>query len=956
MIKAFLARLDNPATVQRLQMFNLLTLMAIGKLVLNLPITWFEIAIVVGVAIILDHLFIYIEKRKLSFFSYSAVNTALGVTFLLRTTDIWIYIFVVFVALLQKYVLRINGRHFLNPSNFAVVAGLAVFPYATFTTPDQWGGFWWLGVLMLALGLFITSIVNRALIPIVFMGVYTLLTYLFITHNFLEIFQTLISGSFLLFMLFMLTDPRTTPEKRSTQLLFTAIIALLTVFMELFVGVYEINMFLALFIMTLTVPWLRRVESGPNNQRTFSIVMAVQIVLVVAVYFSEYNYVRNLQFNQPQSVVQTARPEREAASSSMQPASVWENELTALYKQDWSDSHIEKVPYTPSNERASQFIESNESFQDFAPRYSGQEIGWEYLHHAPIATGDINHDGLLDIVMAKNGRGLKIYLATKDNKFNDATAQLFSGNMPQHVEYLALADLDNDSYLDLIVLNNQHADKVEKHLVYNFDPSLKQFKPGFEFYGYPKAVTGGIGLVDFNQDRILDIYIAYSRNWHDENRKLGFLRTDGISDQFWVSDTTANNWKETIKETIPEATEAYAGMTAVFSDIDQDGDADFMLANDMQPTLTLLNDNRGGFDLIEQDQLPYNSRSSMSYFSADFDNDGVFELWENCISNTKEFRKNRMKETIAQPAAYDDQISLEMALIRTGLRKGTLNCDTISTEYVKEICKARLMKHRGIKLSSAEACNAIKNYGERLACNNRLKEKNMKRPDPRKNKFDAERFPKPVNRNMALKRQVDGSYVEALRDKEAFFTGWSWAAYPYDVDNNGYQDLYITTGSEFNFQRVPNVMLMNRTSLRDNNIVRFTDEAESLGIDLLSDSRGALTADFDLDGDGDLLVNTVFEPSSYYQNLHGGDSIQVELRSKKSNYYALGSRLTLKTKNGVQVREIRSGGSWDSAQPYREHFGIPENDAIVELTVAWPDGHKQTVTDLEKNHLYVIYE
>ncbi|MFH0709212.1 MAG: FG-GAP-like repeat-containing protein [Pseudomonadota bacterium] len=942
-------------TIQRLQMFNLILLMLIGKIVLNLPIRWIEIGAIVTFAILVEHTLLYIKNKALTFFSFSAVSTALGISFMLRTSDLYIYFIVILVALLQKHWLIIRSKHFLNPSNVAVVIGLMFFPYQTYTTPEQWGDLWWLGLIMMSLGIYITIKVHRVLIPVIFILTYALVTYLFITHNIYEIFHLLISGSFLLFMFFMLTDPRTSPDRYATQIFFAISIAILPLILELFFGAREIYMFLSLFLLTLTVPWLRNLESSRYLNKTIVIILIFELMVIVVTYFSNYNYIRNLESssNHRSSQHEHTRYQNEIPVPSG--INIWSDENKSLYKTQWNHSHIITMPLQKETNPHPTFETRDTAFKSYLPHITRKELGWEFLHHSPLAAGDINHDGILDIVMAKTGVPLRCYLGTKNHGFIDATFDLFGKNIPANIEYIALADLNNDTYLDMILLKNQYVNKPQKHQIYLFDSIKKQFKPSFQFYGYKRSVTGGIALYDLNKDKILDIYIAYDRDFYsDKRRTSGFLKSNGMNDQLWIS--SKEGWREESIHYMPDTQNEYAGMTALFSDLDQNGHVDFMLANDLQPTLTLIGDEEHRFRLIDKNKIPYNSNSSMSYLSGDFDNDGTFELWENCISNSVQYQNNRFKEVLSQPDIRKDIISREFQLIRNNLHTGHFNCDLISNNYVRDICYETQAKHRGMDLNDPRECDKIQNIGEQQVCKRRLMPDNISNINPNANKYHAERFPKRVNRNILLKRDTQGNYHDVLVDNDAIFTGWSWAAYPYDIDNNGLLDLYITTGAELGLTRIPNAMLINKTNVSKSQKIHFFNKTKLLGLDLVSDSRGVMIADFDNDGDGDIVVNTVFESSKYYQNHHGGDSISVELRSKSGNYYGVGSRIILYTKQGKQVQEIRSGGSWDSAQPYRLHFGIKENDSPEMMEVTWPNGTTQKITHLTKGAVHIWYE
>ncbi len=958
------------ATTQRLQMFNLLTLMFIGKVLLNFPITWLHIGVVIVFAIAFEHIILLFKQHSLPFFSYSAVSTALGITFMLRAVDLYIFLIVTVIAILQKHFLKVDGKHFLNPSNVAVVAGLSLFPYQTYTSPEQWGAFWWFGVLMMLLGFYTTKRVGRALIPLVFIIAYATMTYLFLTHNIAEILLTLISGSFLLFMFFMLTDPRTTPETTMGQITFALVIAMLAIMFELFIGVKDINIFLALFITTLGIPWVRRFEKLPVANRRYQITLAFITLGTLLLYFSPYNIIRNME-----NTIVTSQSSEQPLNSQVEQNSTamtveWADANSSLYKTHWDRPHIVTVAYQKNRESNATFPDASKQFSSFVPRLKRKHMGWDYMHHSALASGDINHDGYLDLVMAKPTREIKVWINNQNGSFTDATSKVFGDVTPNQVDVVALADMNNDSWLDLIVLNNLYANPTASHMLYMYDPVSQNFKLKREFKA-SFGVTGGLATHDINNDGILDLYIVNSRNWNTEERKRGFMRSHGLVDQFWVSD--GNDWEENLEEYLPLAKEAFAGMTVLFTDLNNDNKTDFMIGNDMQPSFTMIGSD-SGFKLLKKEKLPYNADSSMSYYSVDLDNDGIFELWENCISNSRLYQKNRFKDTIAQPGNYFDEVSEKLEKIRGGVHSGRIDCSEYEGTYLGLICQEKVALYRGSRLADLQACDAVENSGQRIFCQTLVKTQHLKPYDPRNSKFESERFPQKVQYNIALRLNHEGRYSDALVDEEARFTGWSWAGVSYDINNDGMLDQFITTGAEISLQRIPNALLINKTrpvgtvdenfkygdsdeaTMRLGGSIRFVNEAETYGLDSLEDSRGVMIADFDLDGDGDIVVNPVFHAPMYNLNALGGDSIQIELRSKNGNYFALGSRLELHTNRSIQTREIRLGGSWDSAQPARQHFGLSWGEVIKYLKIRWPDGHEQIFDNVKKNKLYVIYE
>ncbi|NWF35524.1 FG-GAP-like repeat-containing protein [Mariprofundus sp. KV] len=937
----------NPAIIQRHQLLNLIFLFLIGKVLLNFPISWLEIATILAFAICIDHLLIYIAHRKVEFFSYSAVNTALGVIFLLRATDLSIYILVVALAIAQKHWLRINGRHFLNPSNVAVVAGLLLFPYETYTTPEQWGGMWWLGAAMTLLGLLITMRVGRVLIPIAFTISYLILTYTFITKNPTEIMATLISGSFLLFIYFMLTDPRTTPDRPGYQILYATSIATLTILLELMLGARDITMFLALFIVSLFVPLMR---IGQQKQSyIWQHLLAALATGIAVVAFSPLNTLNHLptasakiQHGTPSAAVPINPAATEKATWDQHPE--W-------HEKSWDKPHLVSSPLTPQP-RDHGFIRIGNALPELIPNVERKHFGFDFNYHAPVSAGDINHDGHLDLALATTGTSLTILINRGNGTFFDATAQLFDKIPHGSIDQIALADVDSDSYLDLILsFNPYEAGIAPPNRIYRFNPDSKHFEASTTFPSPVHATIGGYALIDINHDRFLDLYISIAHNWHkQENPPFAFMQSDGEPNQFWVS--SADGWKEKKTDYFPQPDEKHASMTAMFTDLNNDGHPDFLLGNDLQPDLSYRMDGSGHFTLIPKQQIEYNAFNSMGYMGIDADNDGKLEIWENTISRDVLLRRTRYGELFT--SAFNTlNGTVAVKNIERAFLNGEQNCNRFALPTDRALCEEILVGAHAKRSGNRKLCDSIVNMERRYFCRYRVNNPAYAIASPARFKRDVELFPRKVKKNILLKLDTEGRYRDVLGNDNAALTGWSWAAYPFDFDNNGFQDIFITTGMAIINGQEPSALLMNYSRPGTPSLI---NKASSYGVDFMDEGRGVIAADLDGDGDGDLVVMNLYTAPIFLENRFGGDAIKVELRSRHGNYYGIGSRVELHTSRGIQLREMAVGGVWDSMQPQQLHFGIADGESIAKLVIRWPYGGTTEYKGLSANHRYIIYD
>ncbi len=180
----------------------------------------------------------------------SALITALGLSLLLRTGHWYTMALAATLAILSKFVLRTNQKHFFNPANFGIIAVLLLTQDA-WVSPGQWGEVGWYGLLFAGAGGIVLQRVGRWDTTAMFLGTYTLLgvirnlwlgwTWDVLTHQ-------LMNGSLLLFALFMLTDPRSIPDARTGRLLWAVAIALFTFILQTYFSVTT-AIFWALFAL-----------------------------------------------------------------------------------------------------------------------------------------------------------------------------------------------------------------------------------------------------------------------------------------------------------------------------------------------------------------------------------------------------------------------------------------------------------------------------------------------------------------------------------------------------------------------------------------------------------------------------------------------------------------------------------------------------------------------------------
>ncbi len=160
----------------------------------------------------------------------SAMITALGLSLLLRADHYTTMLLAGSLAILSKFLFQVERKHFFNPANFGIIAAL-VLTNDAWVSPGQWGDDGWYALLFAGTGGMVLKRVGRWDTTAAFLGIYALLEAirnLWLGWTWDVYCHRLMSGSLLLFALFMITDPRSIPNARISRLIWAGSIAVVT--------------------------------------------------------------------------------------------------------------------------------------------------------------------------------------------------------------------------------------------------------------------------------------------------------------------------------------------------------------------------------------------------------------------------------------------------------------------------------------------------------------------------------------------------------------------------------------------------------------------------------------------------------------------------------------------------------------------------------------------------------
>jgi hypothetical protein len=241
--------------------------------------------------------------------------------------------------------------------------------------------------------------------------------------------------------------------------------------------------------------------------------------------------------------------------------------------------------------------------------------------------------------------------------------------------------------------------------------------------------------------------------------------------------------------------------------------------------------------------------------------------------------------------------------------------------------------------------------------------------------FDGSGFPSLVignftNESMSLYKN-DGSGLftdESPRSGIAQMTTQSltFGCFFMDYDLDGFLDIFAANGHVSDDIAVvqPTLKYAQPAGVyRNIGNRKFEDVSAKLGHALQKPvvARGIAYADFDNDGDLDLVITANNGPARLLRNdnANQNDVLRVKLIGTKSNRDAIGAKVTLTTSTGAAMTRMVKGGSSYLSQselPLTFGLGKPGSAKIVGMQIVWPSGRKDTISDLKPNQFVTIQE
>ena len=495
-----------------------------------------------------------------------------------------------------------------------------------------------------------------------------------------------------------------------------------------------------------------------------------------------------------------------------------------------------------------------------------------------------------------------------------------------------------------------------------------------------ESMSGGVALLDYDNDGYLDIYLINS------------LTVDMVKlKQKTRSALYHNNGDGTFTEVTDKAGvgDIGWGMGVAIGDYNNDGWDDIYVTC-LGPNHLLKNNGNGTFTDVTQKAGVADPRWSTGAAFVDYDNDGKLDLFVSNyvdfdVNNLPEFGKGRtcqFKGVAVQcgprglkgagdtlyhnngDGTFTDVskkagVSDSSGYYGLGVIASDFDDDGLVDIFVANDSTPNFLYHnngdgtfKDIGFSSGTAVN--ENGSEQGSMGVTLGDYDHDgRLDLFITNFDDDY--NTLYRNDGQGSFTDVSYATKVAGVSLPYVGWgTWF---FDYDNDGWPDLLVVNGHVY--PQLPTYRQRNFVH-HNNRDGTFSEVAAQLGAPFaeVRTGRGAAFGDIDNDGDVDVVINNLDGPPQLLRNDGGnaGNSVLLKTIGVKSNRDGIGARVKIVSGDLTQISEVYSGGSYLSQSDLRIHFGLDKRTRIDLIEVHWPSGVVDKVTNVGANKIMTIKE